>query len=215
MAEFDAATQATIDTAIAAANAAEATGNHAARAQAATQALAAWSAAYKPAPSAEPKTGVEAAARLQHLNRDMAFRAGVLSGGGEHFKTFQKLTEMVVAGDPVDLAMSGHAPPSSVDENAGSVIAEHDLPAAANHLRDAGLPGHQVDEIMRGALLDDNFRPLAQTEIDLRVANAERVIEQAARNPELRRRMLSGDPEAMALLQQASATIALGKRGMP
>jgi hypothetical protein len=215
MTEFDAATQATIDASIAAANAAEASGNHAGRAQAATQALAAWSAAYKPAPSAEPKTGVEAAARLAHLNKDAAFRAGVISGGGEHFKTFQRLTEMVAGADPIDLVIAGHEPPGEVDQNAGAVAGPREVVQGAKDLLERGFDGGEIHELLSGELIGINGEKLSAEEIELGAVGGELWLARAIKDQEFAKKLMAGDQPTVDLWNRVCAVVAVGKRGMP
>jgi hypothetical protein len=205
-----------VQASIAAANHAEALGDHAGRRAAASAALKSWTASMNPVPSDKPTTAVEAAARLAHLQKDAGWRSAVATGSGPEFKAFTALNEQIAnSTDPVELALAGHAPPSSVDENSGSVLAEHDMPAVAAHLRGIGHPEHQVSELMHGTLLGEDFKPLPADEAERRVSNAELFITQAGRDTELRRRILSGDAAALEVFRNANETIALGKRGMP
>jgi hypothetical protein len=199
-----------------AANAAQVTGDHAGRAQAASAALRQWSSAMRPTPSDKPTNGVEAAARLEHLQKDAGWRDRYFRGDAATVTEFNKLNEQVATASDADLALAGVRPTSSVDLNAGAVLAEHDMPAVAAHLRDLGHPEHHVSELMHGSLLDENFRPLPPDETERRVSNAELFITQAARDPDLRRKILSGgDAAALDVFQKANATIALGRRGGP
>jgi hypothetical protein len=197
---------------IAQANAAEVSGDANARAQAATAALSAWKASMQTPPPSQPQNAIEAGQRLGALLKDASFRNAVMAGDSAVSKEFHALNEQVAAGDPTELALAGVAPASSVDENSGSIIGEHDLPAAVNHLRDRGYTDSQVREIMTGALLADDGSKLNEAQIAERVANAERMQERLGRDPEWRRRYLSGDRDAADLMRAVSATIAVGKR---
>jgi hypothetical protein len=114
---------------IAAADAAEAAGLHSDRAAHATAALAAMKAARSPAPPATPQNAIEAGQRLDFLTKDAAFRNAVAAGDTAARREFDALNAQVASGDSVELAIRGVRPAASVDENSGSVIAEHDMPA--------------------------------------------------------------------------------------
>jgi hypothetical protein len=204
-----------VQASIAAADHAQLVGDHAGRRAAASAALKSWAASMNPVPSAEPKDAIGAAQRLEYLQKDAGWRDRYFRGEVQARQEFDALTQQVSGADDVELALAGHAVPGSLDENSGAVISEHDLPAAVHHLRDAGMAEHHIEEVARGTLLGDDFKPLAADEIDKRVINAERVLTLMGRDPELRRRVLSGDAAALEVLQRASATIALGKRGTP
>jgi hypothetical protein len=86
------------------------------------------------------------------------------------------------------------------------------MPAAVNHLRDRGYSDLHIKEIMTGRLLADNGEPLTEAQIAERVVNAERMRERLGRDPEWRRRYLSGDRDAADQMKVITATIAAGKR---
>jgi hypothetical protein len=214
LSDFDPATQATIDASIAAANAAEAAGNHAGRAAAATAALDAWTRAAHPAPSAEPKHAVEAGKLLDHLNQhSAAWRNDLEAGKVEVVKEFGRLSEMVAAADPTELAISGVKPPASIDQNFGAVAGPAELVAGAQHLRELGFNNDNVREIYNGQLVGDDGKPLDPLEMEIRAARAETMLEQKMRDPEFRRKILAGEQGAeREWFDRACATIAVGKR---
>jgi hypothetical protein len=195
-----------------AANAAEVSGDHNARSTAATAALDAWKASMAPTPSATPSNAVEAGQLLEHLTKSADFRNDVMAGKATTVKLFRDLNEQVAAGDPTELALAGVSPAASVDENSGSIISEHDLPAAVGHLRDHGYGDGHIREIMTGKLLGDNGQPLTEAEISARVSNGERMMERLSRDAEWRRKYLSGDRDAAALMGAVTATLAVGKK---
>src|SRR5215468_9790548 len=156
--------QAAIDAHMAASDRAQAVGDHASRAKHASDALALLTQAWHPTPSAAPQTGVEAAARLAHLNKDPAWRDRFGAGDVAARREFDDLNKMVAEADPVSLALAGVAPTSSVDQNGGAVINERDLPAAAQHLRDMGLSEADTGEFLRGQLTADG-KPLTAEEM--------------------------------------------------
>jgi hypothetical protein len=197
---------------ITAANVAEAGQNHSARAAAATAALDAWKTSMQTVPSATPANAVEAGQRLEHLNRDPAFRNKFMAGDTAARLEFDLLNAQVAAGDPTELALAGVAPAGSVDQNSGSIVGERDLPAAVNHLRDRGYSDLHIREIMTGRLLADNGEPMTEAQIAERVTNGERMLERLSRDSEWRRKYLSGDRDAAALLGAVTATIAAGKK---
>jgi tripartite-type tricarboxylate transporter receptor subunit TctC len=112
--DFSTQVQASID----AANAAEAAGNHAGRAEAATNALkmlqSEYDALHRPTPSAEPKNGVEAAARLAHLEsgKDQDFTRRFAAGDSAARQEIDKLTKQAADADPVEMAIAGVAKPA-------------------------------------------------------------------------------------------------------
>src|SRR5260221_1277156 len=126
MSDIPADAQAGIDASIAAANAAEARGDHSARAAAATAALNAWSAAMRPVPTTTPSNAVEASQRLEHLNKSAEFRAKYFSGDAATVGELNRLTEMVASADPIELVLNGIAPADSVDENSGMTPSARD-----------------------------------------------------------------------------------------
>jgi hypothetical protein len=202
----------TVQVNIAAANSAEASGDHAGRAAAATAALAAWKASMQTTPPAQPQNAAEAGQRLDFLNRDPAWRNKFMAGDTAARREFDLLNAQVAAGDATELALAGVAPAASVDENSGSIVGERDLPAAVNHLRDRGFSDGHIREIMSGKLIADNGQPLTEAEISERVVNAERMQERLSRDAEWRRKYLSGDRDAAALMGAVSATLAVGKK---
>jgi hypothetical protein len=205
-------TNADVSSAIARANQAEASGLHSDRAAAATAALTAWADARRTIPSATPKDAVEAGQRLQHLEKDPAWRNSFAAGDSATVKEFHALTDQIASGDAVSLALAGVSPAASVDQNSGSLVGERDLPAAVNHLRDRGYTDMHVREILTGELLADDGSKLSEAQIAERVANAERLQERLGRDAEWRRKYLSGDRDAAAVLGAVTATIAAGKR---
>jgi hypothetical protein len=202
----------TVQAHIAAANTAEASGNHTARAASATAALQAWKASMTPTPPAQPQNSVEAGQRLDFLTKDASFRNAVMAGDSAVKREFDALTAQVAAGDPAELAIQGVRPAASVDENSGSIVSEHDLPAGVNHLREVGYTDMHVHEILTGRLLGDNGEPLTEAQIAERVVAAERMQERLGRDAEWRRKYLSGDRDAAALMGAITATLAAGRR---
>jgi hypothetical protein len=202
----------TVQSHITAANAAEAGQNHDARAAAATAALAAWKAGMQKTPPEHPQNAIEAGQRLDFLNKDPAFRNEVMAGDSKASKEFHDLNAKVASGDPTELALSGVTPAASVDQNSGSIVGERDLPAAVNHLRDRGYSDGHIREIMSGTLLGDNGQPLTEAEVAQRVVNAECMQERLGRDPEWRRKYLSGDRDAADLMRAVSATLAVGRK---
>jgi hypothetical protein len=200
--------QATVDASISAANLAESQGDHAGRAAAATAALNAWSAALRP--PAEPPDAVGAAARLDHLNKDRAWRDRYFAGDTAAVKEFDDLNEKIAAADPVALAVAGVAPPDGVDENAGAVAGGREMVAAATHLRDLGLSDGDIGELFHGQLADDG-KPLTAEEMAAGAKGAEHIVQRASKDPELRRRILAGDSALLNELTMLSAVIAAGK----
>jgi hypothetical protein len=198
---------------IAAANAAEIAGDHSARAAHATAALNAWSAALRPTPPAEPQDAPGAAARLAHLQQDRAWRDRYFAGDTAAVKEFNQLTKTVSEADPVALAVAGVAPPDGVDENAGAVAGGREMVAAATHLRDLGLSDGDIHELFSGQLTDDG-KPLTAEEMAAGAAGAEHILQRASKDPELRRRILSGDSALLNELTMFSAVIAAGKKGV-
>jgi hypothetical protein len=214
MSDFDAATQANIDASIAAANLAEEQGNHSARAAAASEALNKWSAAMRPVPSAEPQDAIGASARLAHLQKDRAWRDRYFAGDQQARRELDQLTKTVSEADPYALAIAGHAPPDGVDENAGAVAGGREMVAAAAHLRSLGFSDGSIHEALSGKLVDDGT-PLTAEEMAAGAAGAERILQRAAKDPELRRRILSGDSLLNEQHTMLSAVIAAGKKGVP
>jgi hypothetical protein len=197
---------------IAQANQAEVSGDHNARAAAATRALEQWAEARRQIPSDNPKNAIEAGQLLESLTKIADFRNDVEAGKTSAVKLFHDLNAQVAAGDPTELALAGVTPASSVDQNSGSIIGEHDMPAAVGHLRDHGYTDGHIREILSGKLLADNGSELSEPEIAERVKNGERAFERLSRDSEWRRRYLSGDRDAADLLRAITATIAAGKR---
>jgi hypothetical protein len=214
MSDIPADAQTGIDASIAAANAAEARGDHSARAAAATAALNAWSAAIRPPPPAEPTDAVGASARLAHLQKDRAWRDRYFAGDQQAVREFNSLNEKIAAADPYALAIAGHAPPDGVDENAGAVAGGREMVAAAAHLRDLGFSDGDIHELFNGQLTDDG-KPLTIEEMRAGAKGAEHILQRAGRDPELRRRILSGDSLLNEQLTMLSAVIAAGKKGVP
>jgi hypothetical protein len=206
MSDIPADVQAHIDSA----NLAESQGNHAGRAAAATAALNAWSAALRPTPSAEPQDAVGASARLEHLQKDRAWRDRYFAGDTATVNEFNALNAKIAEADPVELAIAGHAGPSSVDENFGSVAGPGEMVAAAAHLREAGLVDGDIGELFRGQLTDDG-KPLTAEEMAAGAKGAEHILQRASKDPELRRRILAGDSALLNELTTLSAVIAAGK----
>jgi hypothetical protein len=197
---------------IAKANQSEASGLHSDRAAAATAALTAWADARRTIPPEQPQNAVEAGQRLEYLNRDRAFRNKFMAGDTAARREFDLLNAQVAAGDPTELALAGVAPAGSVDQNSGSIVGERDLPAAVNHLRERGYTDSHIREILTGKLLADDGSELNEAQIAERVTNAERMRERLGRDAEWRRKYLSGDRDAAALMGAVTATIAAGKR---
>jgi hypothetical protein len=197
-----------------AANLFESQGNHGARAAAATAALNAWSAAMRPVPTATPSNAVEASARLKHLTKDQGFSARYAAGNVDARREFDALNKMIAEADPYALAIAGHAPPDGVDENAGAVAGGREMVAAAAHLREAGLSDGDIHEFFSGQLTDDG-KPLTAEEKAAGAKGAEHILQRASRDPELRRRILSGDSALLNELTMLSAVIAAGKKGVP
>jgi hypothetical protein len=193
-----------------AANAAETSGDANARASAATAALTAMAEAQRSIPSATPATAVEAGKRLEHLGKDAAWRDRYLAGDVSAKHEFELLNSQIRAADPVELAIGGVTPPAGLDENSGSIVGEHDLPAAVNHLRDRGYTDMHIREIMTGKLLADDGRELSDAQIVERVTNAERQLERLSKDAEFRRKYLSGDKDAASIMSAITATIAAG-----
>jgi hypothetical protein len=197
---------------IAQANQAEVSGDHNARAAAATRALEQWAEARRQIPSDNPKNAIEAGQLLESLTKIADFRNDVEAGKTTAVKLFRDLNKQVAAGDPVELALAGVSPAASVDQNSGSIVGERDLPAAVNHLRVRGYTDGHIREILSGKLLADDGSELSEVQIAERVTNGERMLERLSRDSEWRRRYLSGDRDAAALLGAVTATLAVGKK---
>jgi hypothetical protein len=137
-------TNAEVMASIATANAAETAGNHDARAAAATRALQQMADARRTIPSETPKNAVEAGQRLDHLNRDPAFRSRFLNGEVSARREFELLTTAIAAADPTELAIAGVEPPGSVDMNAGGLPDSKTQVQGAAHLRELGLSDSNI-----------------------------------------------------------------------
>jgi hypothetical protein len=217
MSDIDPAVQVHID----AANLAESQGNHQARSASASAALAAMAAAFHPVPGPEPRGAIQAAARLEHIQKSPEWRDKFFAGDVSTRAEFDRLNQMVAAAPPHDLALFGIEPPSSVDENAGQIVSEHDLPAGAAYLIDRyGDIG--AKEILRGELVGDDGKVLPIDEVIRRVDRAERLLAHIHRDPEYRRQLLSGSQDHRGEFERITATIVLGNammdkfaRGLP
>jgi hypothetical protein len=205
-------TNAQVADAIAKANQAESSGLHSDRAAHATAALTAWADARRITPPEQPQSATEAGQRLDFLNRDPAWRNKFMAGDTAARREFDRLNAQVAAGDPTELALAGVSPAASVDQNSGAIIGESDLPAAVGHLRDHGYSDLHIREILTGELLADDGSKLSEAQIAERVVNAERMQDRLSRDVEFRRKYLSGDRDAAAILGAVTATIAAGKR---
>jgi hypothetical protein len=86
--------------------------------------------------------------------------------------------------------------------------------AAATHLRDLGISDGDIGELFRGQLTDDG-KPLTAEEMRAGAKGAENILQRASKDPELRRRILSGDSALLNELTTLSAVIAAGKKGVP
>jgi len=183
----------------------------------ATTRLAELKAAYdermSPAPPTQPTNAVEAAARLDYLTKgkDPAWSQRWNEGHAETMREWRALTEQARTADPNALAIAGVVPPSPpADENTGAVPTGLDLVAGAKDLRARGFSESNINEVYSGVLVDDAGKPLPADEVARRVANGERLIEQIARDPALRKAFLAG--EYRDVLDRVAATIAVGKR---
>jgi len=207
MSEIPADVQAFIDTA----NCAEATQDHGARASAADAALKAWASAYHQVPGADPKDAVQAGQRLEHLQKDAAWRDRYFRGDGATVQEFDRLNEQIAAADAVELAINGVTPPSSVDENSGALPDGTTLRDGAAHLAETyGATG--VKEILRGELVtDDGKTPLSLPEAARRIGVAERFLDRINRDADFRKQLLSGSQEHREMLERATATIVAGR----
>jgi hypothetical protein len=148
------------------------------------------------------------------LNKSPEFRAKYFSGDQQARREFDQLTKTVSEADPYALAIAGHAPPDGVDENAGAVAGGREMVAAAAHLRDLGFSDGDIHELFNGQLTDDG-KPLTIEEMRAGAKGAEHILQRAGRDPELRRRILSGDAALLNELTMLSAVIAAGKKGVP
>jgi hypothetical protein len=195
-----------------AANAAEVSGDHNARATAATAALTAWKDAMRTVPPANPATPVEAGQRLDHLSKDAAWRNKFTAGDTAAVKEFNALNEQVASGDAVSLAIAGVAPPDSVDFNSGALPGPREQVQGVEHLRELGFSDANVEEIYRGELRYDDGGKLDEPATAMRVAAAEQWINRATKDADFRRRLVAGDQDAAAQFHRANAIIAAGKR---
>jgi hypothetical protein len=201
---------------MAAADAAQTVGNHSGRAEHATNALkmlqSEYDAVHRPVPSAEPKTAVEAAARLAHLGQDQDFMRRFNAGDKAARQEFETLSEMQSRADPVEMALAGVAPPDGVDENMGATATGRDVVAGVKHLKDAGFADLNIRELLEGRLRTGDGKPLTVEEQASRVADAERALARAQRNPEFGKKLFGGDEEARATFDWLTAIIAAGKK---
>jgi hypothetical protein len=210
MSEFDAATQASIDASISAANLAEQQGNHSARAAAATEALNKWSSALRPTPPAEPQDAIQASARLDHLNKSAEFRTKYLNGDAATVGEFNRLTEMVASANPIDLILNGVAPADSVDENSGMTPSGRDLVAGAKHLSESGFTNAEIREVLTGQLQDDTG-PLTSAEISAGAEGGKLWLDRATKDATFRKSLLEGDRSAREIFDRICAVVAAGK----
>jgi hypothetical protein len=151
---------------------------------------------------------------LAHLQKDRAWRDRYFAGDQQARRELDQLTKTVSEADPYALAIAGHAPPDGVDENAGSVAGGREMVAAAAHLREAGFSSGDIHELFSGQLTDDG-KPLTAEEMAAGAAGAQSLLDRATRDPEMRKKILSGDTAAVKDLTTLSAVIAAGRRGMP
>jgi hypothetical protein len=193
-----------------AADAAQATGDHAGRAAAATAALSAWSSALRPVPSAEPRTAAEASARLEHLNKSPEWRAKYFGGDTATVAEFNRLNEMVSSADPVELALAGVAPVDGIDENSGAVPSGRDVVAGVAHMREQGFNDSEIKEILTGRLVDKGT-PLTKDEIAAGAQGAQRWLANATRDATFRKALLDGDQDARRRWDFACAVAASGR----
>jgi hypothetical protein len=143
----DAATQA-LNAAIANANAAEARGDHAGCAAAATAALKLKEAAYHPSAPTNPVDAKGATQRLAALGKDGDWCAKLFAGDGAARAEFDRLNKLVADADPIDRALSGAVPgPWEAETNSG---AEAGLRDQISFVADARL----------AAIPDDNLRAI-------------------------------------------------------
>jgi hypothetical protein len=195
---------------IAAANAAEASGQHEARAAAASATLKAWEAAYRPAPSAQPTDAIGAAARLTHLEKDAGWRNKLFAGEAQAREEMEALTALRAAGNDVDLAIAGHLPAPSVDENFGAVAGGPELVAGAAHLRELGFNDLNIAELYEGAFVTTDGKPLTQEEIANGVRRAEQDRTFMLRDPEIMKKYLSGDAAVRQNMDRLAMIIITG-----
>jgi hypothetical protein len=198
-------TQAAIDASIAAANRAEATGNHETRASAATNALKLMTERYRQTPSANPRNGAEASALLDHLNKTSPeWRRDVLAGNSRAVGEFNRLNKMVADADPVELAARGITPPSEVDENNGGVAGGPETVAAFNHFGDIGeLETEQDMNVLQGFMRDQKY-DAAEFEL------AKQVHAELTGDPQFLQKLKSGDPFTRKMFLRTSMVIAAG-----
>jgi hypothetical protein len=132
----------------------------------------------QPQPPASP---AEAAARLDQLKSDPAWRDGFLSGSGsQQFREYQNLSELAAKADKVDLAMAGVGMPDAPFQDSDHVL----LVNMANFFRDLGMREEVIKECLEQ-------REISQQERDLVVnAKADRTAD-----PDWVKKWLSGDRE--------------------
>jgi hypothetical protein len=149
------------------------------------------------------------------LNKSAEWRAKYFAGDTATVNEFNALNAKIAAADPVELAIAGVVPPAEVDENSGAVAGGRELVEGAKHLRESGFSDGNIGEIYRGQLVTDDGRRLSAEETAARVAEAERFTRDATKDPDFRRKFLSGDQASRQLMDRASAIIAAGKKTTP
>jgi hypothetical protein len=201
----DAAARSALDAAIANANAAEARGDHAGRAAAATEALALKQAAYRPLPPENPRTGAEASALLDHLNRTSPeWRAAVLSGRSDVVNALHDWNKLIADSDPVSLAAVGITPPQSSADQSGAVAGGPELVAAFNHSRDIGELATEGDQAIAEEFMRDARYDAAEYEL------AKQVHRELTNDPNFLKKLAAKDPFTQKLFTRVSMVIAAG-----
>ena len=146
---------------IAAADHAQAIGDHVARARHATDALKAMTEAYRPSPPREPQTASQASQRLDFLNRDPQWRDLIMRGDPAAMEQFHRLNALVANADPIERALTGAAP-TAFEVEAPASGAEASLKDQVSFVADAradGVPDENLRAILSsGAPTADDVR---------------------------------------------------------
>jgi hypothetical protein len=165
----DPAAQVAIVDAIASADAAEKSGDHAARAKHASTALELMKAAYHPEPSANPTDATGATARLTALGKDGEWCTKLFSGDGAARQEFDRLNQLLADTPDIERALS-NAPPSPWEAEGPVSGAEASLRDQISFVADARADD-TPDEVTRTLLSplrgNPKDREFAQRQLDL------------------------------------------------
>jgi hypothetical protein len=132
-----------------------------------------------------------------------------MNGGVAERAKFNELTARIAAGNPVADLITGTAEPLSIETTVDGELPTHTMMQAVADLRAKGLPDKAIEELLTG----ENFAGAADGKkfSPAEIAERERLIERIGRDPELRKRLLSGDPDLLRAFTDACGVISTGK----